>query len=278
MTPATFKAMGTTLRVHGAGDPQRVRSAFARHERRFSRFLDDSELSRINGRRGRWTPVSREMAEVLASAADMRARTGGLVDIGVGEAVSRWGYDRTFAEVGEIDAFPTRSEDPRWALDGDRIFVAPQTRLDLGGIVKGWSCDRVIDAADADVVSAGGDIRSIDPTLVIEIVDGGGQRAADVEVGVGALATSSTVKRRWKVGTSEANHLIDPRTMRPTRSPIVSASVLADTAVEAEAGAKAVLLQGVDGLAWADRQAWIRKAIVIWHDGSVYANGTRMAS
>jgi thiamine biosynthesis lipoprotein ApbE len=60
--------------------------------------------------------------------------------------------------------------------------------------------------------------------------------------------------------------------MRPADSPVVSASVVASTAVEAEAGAKAVLFHGVDGLAWADRQPWIRRAIVIWHDGCVYAN------
>ena len=51
---------------------------------------------------------------------------------------------------------------------------------------------------------------------------------------------------------------------------MLSATVVADTAVEAEAGAKAVLLHGVDGLAWADDQPWIRSAIVVWDGGSVY--------
>ena len=43
--------------------------------------------------------------------------------------------------------------------------------------------------------------------------------------------------------------------MAPARSPVVSATAVAATAVEAEAGAKAMLLLGEDGLAWADRQA-----------------------
>ena len=38
------------------------------------------------------------LAEVLAAADEMRVRTGGLVDSGIGERVASWGYDRTFGE------------------------------------------------------------------------------------------------------------------------------------------------------------------------------------
>jgi thiamine biosynthesis lipoprotein ApbE len=58
--------------------------------------------------------------------------------------------------------------------------------------------------------------------------------------------------------------------MEPVLTPVISASVLADTAVEAEIGAKAVLLLGAEGLEWASEQAWIAAAVVIWHDGSVF--------
>jgi len=37
------------------------------------------------------------------------------------------------------------------------------------------------------------------------------------------------------------------------------------------------LLLGEEGLAWADRQSWIRGALVEWHDGSVFAT-TEMAA
>jgi thiamine biosynthesis lipoprotein len=73
------------------------------------------------------------------------------------------------------------------------------------------------------------------------------------------------------VGGREVSHLIDPRTRAPVESPVLSATVLAETAVEAEAGAKAVLLLGEDGLAWADGRDWISGALVVWHDGAVYA-------
>jgi thiamine biosynthesis lipoprotein ApbE len=59
--------------------------------------------------------------------------------------------------------------------------------------------------------------------------------------------------------------------MAPIDTPILSASALVGSAVEAEAAAKAVLLRGEDGLAWAAETAWVDAAVVVWHDGSVYA-------
>ena len=114
------------------------------------------------------------------------------------------------------------------------MYLDEGTALDLGGIAKGWTADRVVEDGFVTVASAGGDVRSSDPTLVVEILDSHDAVAAEVHIGVGALATSSRAKRRWNVANSEAHHIIDPRTMRPAATPIVSASVVAETAVEAE--------------------------------------------
>lgn len=92
-----------------------------------------------------------------------------------------------------------------------------------------------------------------------------------LHLGAAALATSSTVRRHWMVAGRPAHHLIDSRSGRPASTPVVSASAICATAVEAEAAAKAVLLLGAEGLAWASRMPWVRHAVVVWHDGTVYA-------
>jgi len=161
---------------------------------------------------------------------------------------------------------------------GRTLTMAPDTSLDLGGFVKGWTCDQVVESGAATLASAGGDLRSRDAGLVVDVLDANDTVATRVHLGVGAFATSSVSKRRWQVADTTAHHIIDPRAMAPSRGPVVSASVAADTAIEAEAGAKAVLLQGVDGLAWADRQPWIRFAMAIWNDGNIYGTTVRRAS
>ena len=276
MEIATFRAMGTEVEVRArdVAGLRATRGLFTSVEERCSRFLPDSELSRINDSEDDVVRVSPELAAVLEHAAAARSATGGLVDIGVGGAVCAWGYAATFEEVHGLSAPPEQSAQPQWAIEGTVLRRSPGTALDLGGIAKGWACDVAVDTGLATMVSAGGDIRSNDPATEVEVRDPWGHPVARVTLGIGALATSSVTRRTWPVGDGEAHHLIDPRSGRPAESPVLSATVLAATAVEAEAGAKAALLWGADGLAWAAAQDWIGAALVVWHDGSVYATSS----
>jgi len=277
----TWKAMGTTVEIHASTqrDATGAEAMISDAERRFSRFLPDSELSMLNGAGPGRHEISPEMHDVLTIAAELRDRTGGMVDPGIGAALIDFGYASSFETVTDLPkAATTDRRLGRWSLDDDSVILEGDLRLDLGGIVKGWTCDRVVEAGLASVASAGGDLRSVDEDLRVEVLDPQGDAVVTVHVGIGGFATSSRTKRRWKFGSMEAHHLIDPRSMAPAVTPILSASVATRTAVEAEAGAKAVLLRGADGLAWADREDWIDFALAIWQDGSVYGTQVRRAS
>lgn len=276
----TWHGMGTSIEVHA---PTRdahatARTIFRDAEERFSRFLPSSELSAINRAGGGSFTVSRQMAAVLCSATELSARTDGLVDPGIGAALIDWGYAESFESGMHLDERPERRPTPQWTITGRTLTVAPGTNLDLGGFVKGWICDQVVESGIATIASAGGDLRSNDPGLVVDVLDAEDTVATRVHLGVGAFATSSVSKRQWKVAGATVHHIIDPRTMAPSVGPVLSASVAADTALEAEVGAKAVLLHGVDGLSWAERQPWIRFAMAIWNDGNVYGTQIRQAS
>ena len=60
----------------------------------------------------------------------------------------------------------------------------------------------------------------------------------------GGLATSATSRRRWRVGSEERHHVIDPSTGRPARTGVATATVIAPRAVDAETLATAALLDG----------------------------------
>jgi thiamine biosynthesis lipoprotein len=256
-----------------------VRLWFSQAEVVFSRFIPTSELSALNDSPLSDVAVSASMASCLATAQDLRDRTAGLVDPAIGGSVIDWGYDRTFVDIADRRAAPRPRAVEDWSVYGRLLTRQPGTKLDLGGIAKGWTCDQAVTRGLADVVSAGGDVRSAHPDTVVDIADPWGEIAIQVLLGIGGLATSSTTRRRWKVGDEEAHHIIDPRTQAPAVTPIFSATVMAATAVEAEAGAKAVLLHGTHGLVWAEKQPWIDAALVVWHDGSVYATtGWEMAA
>jgi FAD:protein FMN transferase len=277
----SFRAMGTNVEAWCPDDAaaKRLGSWFEEVEQVCSRFRSDSELSRVNGSTRCEVSVSGILAEVIRAGEQARDSTEGLVDIGVGSSVVGWGYDRTFEQVTSVPNQPEATPAPEWDLRSRVLRRSPHTTLDLGGIAKGWACDRAVELGMASVVSAGGDIRSVDSRTVVPVIDPWGETTARVELGVGGLATSSTARRRWMVGSREVSHLIDPRNMEPVQTPILSATVVARSAVEAETGAKAVLVKGEDGLSWAASTDWIDLAIVVWHDGSVYATpGTVVAA
>jgi thiamine biosynthesis lipoprotein len=278
-----FRAMGTTVDVTAAtnGAIAETYRLFGAVETICSRFLPESELSHINAAPAAEVTLSPMFSRVMRAAETARTISHGFVDAGMGGAVHAWGYDCSFEGVADhIDvAAPTGLVQPEWSVQGTTLMRSPGTQIDLGGIAKGWTCDLAVESGRAALVSAGGDVRSATPDARVEIVDPWGDTAVTVQLGTGALATSSISGRRWRVGDRQANHIIDPRTMEPSVGPILQASAVTATALEAEAAAKAILLQGADGLVWADRQPWIRAALAVWHDGNVYATtGLEMAA
>lgn len=274
MSHCSFPAMGTTVEAWGVPDRSKLRGWFAEVEQACSRFDPDSELSRINRSEGSSHQVSGLLAEVLQTGDRARLISDGVVDIGVGAAMFAWGYSRTLSEVIDLENRPETQRCGEWVVCGSDLRRDPGTSLDLGGVAKGWSCDRAVEQQLATVVSAGGDIRSADPMTTARVLDPWGETVAHFRLGDGALATSSALRRSWNVEGKRVSHLIDPRSMAPVDSPVLSASVVARTAVDAEIGAKTVLILGVEGLSWADEQDWIQSALVVWADGAVYAIGS----
>lgn len=251
--------MGTTahLVLSGVGAPEAkdVVGGLEALEARWSRFRPGSELSRLSSGADRPTVVSRPTALLIARAVWAYRRTGGLFDPTVLAALRAAGYDRTYCELppvtGSGPAVPAPGcegieVDERTGL----VTVPAGVGVDPGGIGKGLAADlaavgAVADGALGAMVSIGGDLRVAGraPEEGWEVeLDHHVAPLGRVNVLVGALATSSTLGRRWSTGDGVANHVIDPRTGRPVCGPLVACSVLASEAWWAEAVATALLI------------------------------------
>ena len=222
-----------------------------------SRFRPDSELSRLN--RAGTLRVGPELLELARLAASARERTLGRFDPTVHDAVADAGYDRSFelvaASPGASAGTPHRCGG-RIAVDHSTRYVTlePGYRLDLGGIAKGWAADRVLAGllgAGPALVNAGGDVAAAGrPWPVgVETPDG----TITLELGGGGLATSGRDRRRWLQDGKERHHLIDPSTALPAEGDVLTVTVAAPTAAEAEVLAKALFLADAeDAVAEAD--------------------------
>jgi thiamine biosynthesis lipoprotein len=265
-----FHAMGTTVELLlDAEDGEQARRALEEAEAEFhqlevvmSRFLPDSELSRLN-REGR-IEASPDLESVIELALLERERTHGLFDPTVHDALVASGYDHSFEQVaaeGDEDGFAG-------ARCGGEVTIDPATgvieieagfHLDLGGIGKGYTVDRAVEilaVAGPCLVNAGGDlaVRGDNPWPV-GIEDG-----PTLELSRGAIATSGSDRRHWRRAGKERHHLIDPRTGRPAETDLVRVTAVAQSAVEAEITAKCLFLEGEERAAEAGVPALLATA------------------
>lgn len=269
METLSFRAMNTSVLLAVDGEPyaavglQEARSVIEQFEKRFSRFLPDSELSQLNASHGAWTSVSPELFEMLDIALSYHQHTNGLFDPSILPNLKRLGYDRSMDQLRKQSPSLRRSLPfPRAdfaALELDpaqkRVRLPKGMEIDLGGIAKGWIVERTAQLlsqyAEVCAVNAGGDI-----LFVGEPLDGFGwdlyledprnpnQSLVPLHVRSGAVATSSITKRAWIQGAESRHHLIDPRTGQPAVSDWLSVTVFSANIVQAEVFAKAILIGG----------------------------------
>ena len=263
----SFRSMGCDVGVADEVELGAVRELFDARDRRFSRFLQSSELTRVNATPSGVTLVSEELASMLALALDAARATGGLVTPAVGGALLAAGYDRDFASLpldGDAVAPAPVPSLRSLSLRGRVLLRTEPLVLDLNGVVKGKTVDDALALARCGWISAGGDIATAVPLAV------GLPGGAVITLRAGGLATSSVAVRTWLRGGVRRHHLIDPATGEPARTPWRDVSVAARSCVEADVAAKAALLLGPWGPSWLDRRGLAGRFVDA--DGGVHVN------
>ncbi|MGH3796968.1 MAG: FAD:protein FMN transferase [Pseudonocardiaceae bacterium] len=287
----SFPAIGTTALLL-LTDPQALpeahtwlRAELAALDAACSRFRPDSELAAVEAAGGAAVPVSPLLAAAIETALRAAARTDGLVDPTVGQALCELGYDRDFAALphSRPDAPRCRPAPGWWRVGWDpasRRCVLPRgVRLDLGATAKALAADRAADSiarwtGSGVLVSLGGDIAVAGPAPA------GGWRVRigpdhtcpgpdDTVVSIvsGALATSSTGRRRWDRGGRTVHHIVDPRTGDVPAPVWRTVSVAAGSCVDANTASTASIVLGEQSPEWLDRRGL--PARLVGEDGRV---------
>lgn len=283
---ASFAVMGATadVTVVGGGSAlvECARGRLTDLERRWSRFIPTSEVSRLNRARGMPTRVSFETRLLVRRALDGYATTGGRFDPTLLGAILRAGYVESFERLGR-----PRPRASKLLTGADRIEVdddAGTVRIpagvgfDPGGIGKGLAADLVAGelialGAAGVCVSVGGDLRVSGAApdgeawrITVDAPWDDSAPVARLRLVDGAVATSSRLRRRW-VGADDAehHHLIDPATDTSAHSPVLAATAVASEGWQAEVLAKAAFLDAGPGLELIDRLG--AAALVMVPDG-----------
>ncbi len=246
-----------------------------------NRFRADSEIRRLRGGAGT-IELSPALADLLGEALTAAELTHGDVDPTVGGALRRLGYDRDLRlvhdETGPLRAVVTRVPGYRsLRLEGRRLRMPAGVELDLGASAKAVAADRAAGRVAAALgvgvlVGLGGDIATAGPAPAggwqVRVQDRDDDPADQVALPPGAaIATSSTVSRRWQRGERTLHHVLDPRTGLPCSTFWRSVTVAAGSCATANAATTASLVRGEKAVAWV--RALALPARFVRHDGRV---------
>ena len=255
-----------------------------------SRTRAGSDISRINEAKGEWTEVSDAAAEIIRKGMEYSRMSDGAFDITVGGLTEQWDFHAAEGEAKLPDekalAEAAKHVDYRnIAIEGGKVRLTdPETKLDLGGIAKGYIGDMMTEVLEQrGVVSAtvnlGGNVICI----------GGKTDGDDFVIGVEApfsdrteiigkinardktLVTSGVYERMIEVDGKTYHHILDTKTGWPVKTDLDAVTLIADKGRSADIDALSTtclikgseegmkFIEGIDGV----------EAVFVLSDGSI---------
>ncbi len=274
--------MGTRIRIKlwASGLPQAERAAragfdvFRRLDALLSDYKPDSALSRLSDAAGRGPqPAPPELLDVLRESKRVAERTGGAFDVTIAPVVLLWRKARKERRLPDPEALRAAR-----ALVGHADLVLGNgtaelrragMRLDLGGIAKGYACDRAraalaVEGVTRADVDAGGGMSIGDPPPGRDAWRIGmiGDARRVLQLKNCGVATAGDLEQYVEIDGRRYSHIVDPATGLGLTNRAM-ATVVAPDGFAADAVDTALCILGPErGFALGGFEAW-----TTWVDG-----------
>jgi thiamine biosynthesis lipoprotein len=255
------------------------------YEKLLSRFIEGSDVWRLNHAQGHPVELHPATLQVLQCAERVRGASQGAFNIAIGSASELWDFGSTAPRVPnavELARMAETLHDFRVTSTGLFATIPATLQIDLGGIAKGFICDRIAGAlrergVNSALLNFGGNVVTVGEhpekrPWQVGIQTPGHRRESNIfallECADTAVVTSGIYERGFTAGGELYHHILDPRTCWPARTDLLSVSVILPNSMLADALATAILVLGVkDGLPLA--QQFGAKVVLLEEDGQL---------
>lgn len=281
------KTMGTFYRVSLAGvDKSReaalreqIEAQLKEDDHQLSTYKEDSVLSRFNQYQGSVPqPISAGMADAIVTSMRIGMLTGGAMDITVGPLVNLWGFgpDKQPVKTPTHDQIAaarklTGLQHLKVIQQSDGQYLQkdlPGMYVDLSTVGEGYATDHLARLIEGNgisnyLVSVGGAVVSRGHNAKSNPWQVAIQKPTDKETAVQAIvdlqgmgiSTSGSYRNYYELDGKRLSHIIDPATGSPITHKLVSATVIAPTALEADGWDTGLMVLGTHkALALAEKQ------------------------
>lgn len=252
--------MGTFWEVTSP-DKQASAIVFAeveRLEQLFSKYKEDSEISRLN-RTGE-LKVSLDTFQIIKKSKEFYQLTDGAFDITVSPLVELWGFTKQKPEVPNDEKIKSAlllvGSDKIILHEKDSVveFKLSGMKIDLGGIAKGYALDCAVKKLKENniascLINAGGQVYALGDKfakpwkIAIKNPRKSGVLETLVLLNQSASTSGDYEQFFWKNGKRYA-HIINPKTGYPVDSLIHSITIIANNGITADALSTAIFVLG----------------------------------
>jgi len=226
-----------------------------RLEQKYSFFLDDSIIGKINSRTESKVPIDDESFKIISESIALSKATNSIFDIALAGTMKKLQHEKNLKSFHKkFDKLTPYAHSNQISIaNGIISFSNPYTKIDLGGVVKEYAVDLSADIIrkykiGSAIVDFGGDMAFIGDK------NGAGWRVGiknpkepslDIAIIVlsdKALATSGHYERSYTVGGKVFSHIISsPEDKMPKP---LQASVICDKAMVAGVFATTLSISG----------------------------------
>ena len=226
-----------------------------------SRQNENSAIAAVNSSNGQAVAADDEVLSLLKTAVSYSDQTDDAFDITVASIMDAWDFTGDNPRVPsrqELDELLTHVGDDRIQFGDGTVTLERGMAVDLGGIAKGYTSDRLAavfaeDGIDSAMVSLGGNVyvRGAKP-------DGSAWRVAvedpnDSGAYLGVLSltdcfaiTSGGYQRYFEQNGVTYYHIIDPKTGDVARSGLKSVTIICNNGTMGDALSTALFVMGFD--------------------------------
>jgi thiamine biosynthesis lipoprotein len=241
-----------------------IETELLRLDNLFSRYVKDSDISKINDHSGTFVDVDGEVISVIIEAIRYSELSDGAFDVTMGPIVDLWSIG-TGKEIPSSESVMSTLELVDYnkiEIDHLSIKIEEGMSIDLGGILKGYAADRIQMMLDGNsvksaIVNLGGNLylqgMKDDQAWRIGIRDPFGNRddyLGIIKISSQSVVTSGTYERFDMVDDIKYHHIFSSETGYPVNNGIESVTIISDLSIDADALTTTVFAMGVDkGLA-----------------------------
>lgn len=227
-------------------------------------FNPNSIISRVN--RNEEVVIDDWFRDVFQRSRTIAEQSGGAFDFSVGPLVNAWGFgftERLDMNASIVDSLMQYVGYRYFRLEGNRVVKKhPNSKIDFNAIAQGYAVDVMADYLTSKgirylLVDLGGEVlaRNTKPNgekwrVGIEkpaaSPDDARQLKAIAAITNKAIATSGNYRRFYVVDNQRFSHTISPTTGFPVNHSLLSASVMANNCMTADAWATAFMVMGLE--------------------------------